>query len=1194
MAGGGRSPNNLHWKKELTQIRKAATARVLRDPGTSSSTKNGRAQGNVSGSSSHHILQIGTNNTSKNASEREKGRVYLCNWKNQKSESERSKQIGDDDVEGSSSTQEGSFQVGSFNTVRNEGGHDSKSDGYQSDRFTASFFRCIESSFTPSIRRIRKKKSKRSNYSSPSSGQRLQMRMLLSRYTKNAMDDSPSVGLGREDLLSLIDQSYENGDYCNSEDLGRDSAVSHLLARLKNSKGWSCPPVKMVRGRRKEDDSVSFSTQALSTRSYNRYAIRNASTVESWDATTGSLNDGDDEVDDQLDFPGQQGCGIPCYWSRRSTPRSRNGSSCSPSLSDSLRRRGSSLFCGSQTMSQRRHHRVSLGSNKKRLGSKIAAAQGLVPLLGNSADGLSGSSVRSRDSDDELSAKLVELDLEGLSRLVRRRQSSSCTSLEGLELVALNGEVHKEGSENIKSLSHKYRPICFTDLIGQSIAVQSLMNAVLRGRIASVYLFQGPRGVGKTSMARIFAAALNCLATEERKPCGVCRECADFSSGKSRFIEEVDGSKKKGIDGLKNVLRNISVVHPLGLPHYKVIVIDHCHLLPSKAWLLFLRVLEKPLPFTVFILVTTDIDNVPRAILTRCQKHILNKIGNGDIVTRLRKISIDENLDVESNALELIASNADGSLRDAEIMLDQLSLFGKQITKSLVNELMGVVSEDKLLELLELAMSSNATETVRKSREMMDSGVDPLVLISQLVTLIVDIIAGTHLSVDAKHVDSFFGGKTLTERELHRLKHALTLLSEAEKHLRVSSERSTWFTATLLQLGSMSSPNQTQSTSSRGQKSKATEEDCVSMPGEATAEQFAPEKSASPISFIFADHCNSTSKLGPTQHTNQSQFNDGKSWTASHDDCPSRRTTLTCVDSEMLTSIWLLCIEKCHSKTLRLLLHSYGKLVSISETKGGFIAHIAFEDSDIKTRAQGFLSSITNSFEVVLRCNVEVKISLLRDSLDHKLTNEILINRENKSTRSNATGDNSDLDLRLDLLKVSRESFESMEDSKSDIPLQRTESIIHEQISKTASLQASDKGTPQSTSNMRPERNQVLPQDGMDVPLQHWGDKLNHEMKTLKMNNEVAPQKEQVVKNMDHCPISPSLLHDSTFASSSSKDNKGYESGSGGGGCSGMFCWNNRRPHTRGKAKKGTSAQRGRFSLLGECAKSRTGNRNSR
>lgn len=709
-------PSNLHLKKELTQIRKAA--RVLRDPGTSSSwrspplnsarslTKLHYKNGNAVASSSQHILQppllVGSSNSYisfngnkvasdrgiSNAKEKDRRKVYLYNWRNQKSESERSRQIGEDDVEngkdeGSSSTREGSLETDSLNV----GGNDSKSDGYLTDRYGSLMSKCKDSNFTPSIRRTIKKKSKRSNYSTASSRhqkEKLQMRMILSRYTKNVPDSSPGVRLGRDDLMNLVDQSDDNGDYCNSEDLGRDSAISPLLARLKN-KGWSYSPTKLLRSHRKEDDSVSYSTQPLSTSSYNRYAIRNPSTVESWDATTGSMNGGDDEVDDQLDLPGRQGCGIPCYWSKRSTPKSRNGSSCSPSLSDALRRKGTSLFCGSQPMSQRRNHRLSLGSNKRRLGSKTAG-QSLTPLLRNGADGLGRLSVRSGNSDDELSTNFAELDLEALSRLDGRRWSSSCRSQEGLELVALNEEV--EGSpENIRSLSHKYRPMFFDELIGQNIVVQSLMSAVSRGRIAPVYLFQGARGIGKSSAARIFAAALNCIATEESKPCGICRECADFISGKSRFLEEVNGSNKKGIDQLKNLLRNMSMVHSSTLPHYKVFVIDQCHLLPSRTWLTFLRLLDKPLPRVVFVLITTDIDNMPRTILTRCQKHIFNKISNGDIVTRLKKISVHENLDVDPNALDLIASNADGSLRDAETMLDQLSLFGKRITKSLVNEL---------------------------------------------------------------------------------------------------------------------------------------------------------------------------------------------------------------------------------------------------------------------------------------------------------------------------------------------------------------------------------------------------------------------------------------------------------------------------------------------------------------------------
>ncbi|XP_011092246.1 protein STICHEL isoform X2 [Sesamum indicum] len=1247
VAGGGGNidPSNLHLKKELTQIRKAA--RVLRDPGTSSTWRS--PLNSARSLSKHHYVhhhkngQVdGTEKGNLIAKEKER-RVFLYNWRSQKSESERSKQIGEDDVEnikddGSYSSHDESVDVDSLSDARNGGENDSKSDTYLSEKYSSAIFKCRNTDFTPSIRRTIKKKSRRSNCSNASlrhHKEKLQKHIILSRCAKDVVEGLPGLVLGREDL---VDQSDDTEDYCNSEDLRRASALSPLLARLKN-KGWPNSSTKLLRSEQKEDDSISYSTPALSTSSYNKYGARKPSMVESWDAATGSFNDADDEVEDQLDLPGRHGCGIPCYWSRRSTPKSRVGyrSCCSPSLSDTLRRRGSSIFCGSQSVHQRRHHRSSLVSNKRRLGSRTGG-QSLVPLLTNSANGQGGSSMGSGNSDDELSTNFEELDLEALSRLDGRRWSS-CRSQEGLELVALNGEVHDESSpENARSLSHKYRPMFFDELVGQNIVVQSLMTAVSRGRIAPVYLFQGPRGTGKTSSARIFAAALNCLATEDTKPCGVCRECADFISGKSTCLREVDGSNKKGVGKIKILLKSLSVVHPSAPSLFRVFVVNECHLLPSKTWLTFLQLLEKPLPHVVFILITTDIDNVPRTILSRCQKQLFNKISNGDIVARLSKIADDENMDVESDALELIASNADGSLRDAETMLDQLSLFGKRITISLVNELIGVVSDEKLLDLLELAMSSNATETVIRARELMDSGVDPIVLMSQMATLIVDIIAGTYPNVDGKP-DSFFGGRNLSERELDRLKHALTLLSEAEKHLRVASERSTWFTATLLQLGSVASLDRTHSGSSRRQSSKATDEDHVIRLRESTAQkqrtdsQLEPEKSASPSkSFPRVAHRNSTSKDNPVQQTeassfnpnpNQSQFINSEALTASQGDGNGGRIASRCVNSKMLTNIWLQCIEKCHSKTLRQLLHAHGRLVSICEAKGGFVAHVAFGDRNIKTRAEGFLSSITNSFEMVLQRNVDVKIIILPDTLLQKQTDKsTATNLENKSTRLNVAVSNCDLNFHQEPSKLSTGSFNiygshqmkpfdsiagnptmsASKENKSGIPVKRIESIIHEQRLETAWLQAMEKGTPGSMSHLKPERNQVLPQDSTyppnqleamnstDVSVQHWEDELNHEIKALKISDGAVPQKDQIGRRIDHYPISPSLLHNSSFASNFSKENMGYESGSGAGGCSGMFCWNNTRPQRRGKAKQGTplrSRRSGRFSWFGECAKSR-------
>ena len=313
-------------------------------------------------------------------------------------------------------------------------------------------------------------------------------------------------------------------------------------------------------------------------------------------------------------------------------------------------------------------HRHSSGRCNKKLS--------VVPLLKYRGDSTRGGGSSLGSGDD-----FGELDLESQSRLDGRRWSTSCKS---------HGEEEGSSPENTQSLSIKYKPMFFDELVGQSTVVNSLMNALKKGRVAGVYLFQGPRGTGKTSTARIFSAALNCdvLANEEMKPCGYCKECSEFMSGKSKDLLELDASKENGGERVSYVLKKLmSLAPPQSSPRYKVFVIDECHLLPSKTWLLLLKFLEKPLQRVVFICVTTELGNVPRTIQSRCQKLLFNKLKDGDIVMRLRKIASDENLDVESQALSLIALNADGSLRDAETMLDQLSLMGKRITVDLVNEL---------------------------------------------------------------------------------------------------------------------------------------------------------------------------------------------------------------------------------------------------------------------------------------------------------------------------------------------------------------------------------------------------------------------------------------------------------------------------------------------------------------------------
>lgn len=691
--GNGKVASNQHMKKELTQIRKAA--RVLRDPGTTSTWQLPLSSGRSLAVVANEALPLirynhcyDTNRSNSNGNEffydgnkvslgdendgrcRGKGkdkRVSLCNWRSQKSGSEKSMKSlgqivtyekGDEDDVGDMSLEE---SVDNSVSDSRNGGGDRKTDTFFADRYAALVFGCKDTKLIPSVRRnTMKRKVKRSAQSAALWEYHLQQQIVPSKTGKE------------EDLESFVDQSDDTG-YFNSEDLRRYSAESPFLARLKSSKTLRCSV--------KDVSSYAYSTPGMSGCSLNRYSIRNPSTAESWNPTTESCND---EMDDSLDSRGSRGCGLPCYWSKRSTPKYRGarGSSCSPSLSDILRRKGSNLLCGSQTMYHGRYYGASLSSKQKKFGSKTS--QGLVPLLTSTGDARIGSSLETWRTDDDISTNYGEIDLEGSNQLDGRRWSTTYGSRDGLELVALDKE--KE-YENVRSLSHRYRPVFFSELVGQNVVIQSLTNAILKERIAPLYLFQGPRGTGKSSAARIFASALNCLANEKSRPCGVCRECTDFISEKSKDLTEVDGSNKKEIVKVRCMLKRLSASPSVTFSRYKVFIIDECHLLPAKTWLAFLKFLEEPPPLVLFIFITTDFENVPRTVLSRCQRFIFNKIRDCDIVSRLEKISVDENLDVESDALDLVALNADGSLRDAETMLEQLTLLGKRITPALVNEL---------------------------------------------------------------------------------------------------------------------------------------------------------------------------------------------------------------------------------------------------------------------------------------------------------------------------------------------------------------------------------------------------------------------------------------------------------------------------------------------------------------------------
>ncbi|GFZ07866.1 AAA-type ATPase family protein [Actinidia rufa] len=295
-------------------------------------------------------------------------------------------------------------------------------------------------------------------------------------------------------------------------------------------------------------------------------------------------------------------------------------------------------------------------------------------------------------------------------------------------------------SESPWSLSQKFRPKSFCELVGQNVVARSLQTAISNATISSFYLFHGPRGTGKTSASRIFAAALNCLSLDENRPCGLCRECSLFFSGRSRDVKELDSVRINRKDRVRSLIKNATV--PPVSSRFKIFIIDECHLLRGETWTTVLNNLEDFSRHAILVMITPDLNRLPQNAVSRSQKYHFPKIKEADVASRLGKICMVEGLEFEPVALDVIAAKSNGSLREAEMILEQLSLLGKRITVSLVYELIGIVSDDELLDLLDLALSSDSSNTVRMARELMRSRIDPMQLVSQLANLIMDILSG--------------------------------------------------------------------------------------------------------------------------------------------------------------------------------------------------------------------------------------------------------------------------------------------------------------------------------------------------------------------------------------------------------------------------------------------------------------------
>jgi DNA polymerase-3 subunit gamma/tau len=290
-------------------------------------------------------------------------------------------------------------------------------------------------------------------------------------------------------------------------------------------------------------------------------------------------------------------------------------------------------------------------------------------------------------------------------------------------------------------LARKWRPQGFDDLIGQEPIIRILKNSIDQEKIAHAYLFSGPRGVGKTSMARILAKALNCKDGPTANPCGQCPSCLSVTDGSSMDVMEIDGASNNSVNDIRDLRERVKYAPSGG--KYKVYIIDESHMLSDAAFNALLKTLEEPPPHVVFVLATTAPKKIPSTVLSRCQHLPFRRISSKEIKERLKKISLAENINVSGPALELIARAADGSLRDSLTILDQISSFSSDITESDVKDLLGI-TDFGLLSQISLALIEGKREEILKMiGNLVEQGTDIKSFVKELVQFFRDLLVAS-------------------------------------------------------------------------------------------------------------------------------------------------------------------------------------------------------------------------------------------------------------------------------------------------------------------------------------------------------------------------------------------------------------------------------------------------------------------
>ena len=281
-----------------------------------------------------------------------------------------------------------------------------------------------------------------------------------------------------------------------------------------------------------------------------------------------------------------------------------------------------------------------------------------------------------------------------------------------------------------KVLYRKHRPLDFDNVVGQDYIVKTLKNSISKGKNSHAYIFTGPRGTGKTSVAKIFAKAVNCLDNKEGNPCGKCESCLNIEANAD--IVEIDAASNNGVEEIRELINNIHLAPAYS--KYKVYIIDEVHMLSGSAFNALLLTLEEPPPYVVFILATTEIQSVPVTVLSRCQRYDFRKISNECVIQRLQVITKEEKIKISKEALEEIAYICEGGMRDALSILEQLvEQDDKDITLDEVVSVFGTVAVKSIKELISFVEQNDASAIIKYLNEVSEMGINFRLFVGRLI-----------------------------------------------------------------------------------------------------------------------------------------------------------------------------------------------------------------------------------------------------------------------------------------------------------------------------------------------------------------------------------------------------------------------------------------------------------------------------